>query len=599
MNGKSLDITAERLAQLKMLFPEAFSEDKIDFRRLQEVLGEGSFVKDEYYELMWAGKSEARREAQKQTTATLIPDRKNSIDFDNARHIFIEGENLEVLRILQKSYFGKIKMIYIDPPYNTGNDSFVYPDNYTEKQKEYQQRTGIIDDEGYLNKQNIWQKHTKENGQFHSIWLSMMYPRLYLARNLMREDGLIFISIDDNEANNLKLLCDEIFGEENLIGNFVWRKKAGAGADAKLFFRQHEYIFLYAKNKGNIKELYQPLTEEQKNEYANPDNDKRGAWAATDLSAPAHDNDPKRIYEVVSPTGKIFKKCWAYTRENFEKLIAQDLIWWGKNGDSMPKRKRFLSEKEGLTPRSWIDNILTQDGKKDLKDLHLSEFFDYPKPVKLIRHFLSIATSRDSYDIILDFFAGSGTTAHAVIAQNNEDGGNRQFITVQIPEILDENTPAFMAGYRTISEVTRLRINSIIHKAGEEKKIDSGVKAFSLAQSNFNTWQADISDKEQLVRQLQNLRQAVREDCLPENMLFELILKMGVALNTPYRKEGAFYIVKDTWICFEKFPSAINELFITAKPQRIIALSSCFDNDAALTNLSLAMEHLDISLTII
>ncbi len=225
MDGKSLDINAELIAQLKAMLPDVFSEDKIDFQRLKTALGEDAFVQGEHYELSWAGKTEARKEIQKQTTATLAPNRAASVDFDHAQNLFIEGENLEVLRTLQRSYFGKVKMIYIDPPYNTGNDSFVYPDDYSERQDEYKKRTGMTDENGFLNKQDLWRQNRRENGQFHSVWLSMMYPRLYLSRNLLREDGVIFISIDDNEAANLKLLCDEVFGEENFVANVVWQKK--------------------------------------------------------------------------------------------------------------------------------------------------------------------------------------------------------------------------------------------------------------------------------------------------------------------------------------------------------------------------------------
>ena len=315
MDGESLNISKEKIEQLKQLFPEVLSEDKIDFEKLKLTLGEDVTIANERYVLNWAGKSDAFKVLQTPTTATLAPDKKESINFDSTDNIFIEGENLEVLKVLQKSYYGKIKMIYIDPPYNTGNDSFIYPDKFSETKEEYQKRIGEKDEEGYLLKEGLFRKNSKESGQYHSNWLSMIYPRLFLAKNLLREDGLIFVSIDDNEVHSLRMIMNEIFGEENFIGNFLWRKKAGAGADSKLFFRQHDYIILFGKNTDSIEELFQPLTESQINEYKNPDNDSRGKWAPTDLCR-ADDNDPKRIYEVISPKGNKFIKCWSYTESS-------------------------------------------------------------------------------------------------------------------------------------------------------------------------------------------------------------------------------------------------------------------------------------------
>ena len=309
-------------------------------------------------------------------------------------NLIIKGNNLLALHSLKKEFAGKVKMIYIDPPYNTGNDGFNYNDSFN-----------------------------------HSTWLTFMKNRLEISKRLLRPDGVIFISCDDNEQAYLKLLMDEIFGRENEIGVFVWRKKAGAGSDSKLFFRQHEYILFYAKEKSKIEELFQPLNEKQKKEYKNPDNDPRGLWAPTDLTAPAHDNDPKRIYEIVSPSGKVFKKCWSYTKENMNELLKKGLVYFGEKGDKMPKRKRFLKDKKGLVPRSWIDDILTSDGKKDLNNLNLKGEFRYPKPLDLIKRFILIATQKG--DIILDFFAGSGTTAQAA----NEL--NRKFILIEQMEYIN------------------------------------------------------------------------------------------------------------------------------------------------------------------
>jgi adenine-specific DNA-methyltransferase len=619
MDGKSLDLNQTLLNILKAHAPEIFSEDKIDYDRLKMALGEDIFVQGEHYELSWAGKTAARQEIQQRNTATLrLKDQiKDKNHTQTAKNIFIEGENLDVLRTLQKSYFGKVKMIYIDPPYNTGNDSFVYPDNFFEKQADYKRRTGITDEDGNLNKSDFWKKNTKENGQFHSLWLSMMYPRLYMARNLMREDGVIFISIDDNEATNLKLLCDEIFGEENFIGDFVWRRKVGAGADAKLFFRQHEHILFYAKNIINIKELFQPLTEEQKKEYSNPDNDYRGNWAATDLSSPAHDNDPKRIYEVVSPTGKISKKCWAYTKDNFAKLIEDNLIYWGVDGNSMPKRKRFLNDKQGLTPRSWIDNILTQDGKKDLEHIGLDTYFDYPKPIKLIKHFLNISTKPTENALILDFFAGSGTTAQAVLELNEEDGGNRSFILVQMPERTDEKSEAFKAGYKTISDITKARIEKVISKIGATRKGELqlsdkqnlGFSSYILSDSNFKIWRSDMQNTENIAEQLGVFQSSEKSNSSQIDMLAELCLKSGLGLNVAYEvtvlpTDIRIYKVKtnphELWFCFDAYAEFLKEIIVTHAPKKVFFLNSCFqNNDVALSNLQLELRENDIDLTII
>jgi len=336
-------------------------------------------------------------------------------------NLIIHGDNLHALKALLPRYAGKVQCIYIDPPYNTGKEDWKYSDNVNSPViQEWLKQNGIGTDD--------LERHDK--------WLCMMWPRLQLLKELLSDDGVIFISIDDNEFANLKLLCDEIFGEENLIGGFVWRKKAGAGADSKLFFRQHEHILFYSKNIENISELFQPLTEKQKKEYNNPDNDPRGSWAGTDLRR-VGDNDPRRNYAVTSPSGKKHKHCWTYTKDNFQKLIDENLIWWGKHKDQLPKRKRFLKDKKGLTPRSWIDLFLTSDGKKDLEAIDFN-CFQYPKPKDLIKLFLHIATDQNS--IILDSFAGSGTTAQAVLELNKEDGGNRKFILVECEDYADKIT---------------------------------------------------------------------------------------------------------------------------------------------------------------
>ncbi len=345
--------------------------------------------------------------------------KKSEPSLDN--NLIIHGDNLHALKALIPKYHGRIKCIYIDPPYNTGNEGWIYNDKVNNPIiKEWLKQNGI----------------GKDDLERHDKWLCMMWPRLQLLKELLSEDGVIFVSIDDNEQFRLMAIMEEIFGEENFIGGFVWRKKAGAGADSKLFFRQHEHILFYGKNVKNLTNLFQPLTEKQKKEYKNPDNDPRGLWASTDLTR-TDDNDPKRTYEVISPCGKKYKNCWTYTEEKFYKLIDENLIWWGKNEDQKPKRKRFFNNKKGLIPRSWIDSFLTSDGKKDLESINFN-CFQYPKPKKLIKLLLQIASDKNS--IILDSFAGSGTTAHAVLDLNKEDGGNRKFILVECEDYADTIT---------------------------------------------------------------------------------------------------------------------------------------------------------------
>ena len=427
---------------------------------------------------------------------------------------------------------------------------------------------------------NLLTSNVETSGRYHSAWLTMMYPRLFLARQLLQDDGIIFVSIDDHEVHNLRLLMNEVFGEENFIGGFVWRKKAGAGADSKLFFRQHEHILMYSRNIGQIGALFQPLTEKQRSEYKNPDNDPRGPWASTDLTR-SDDNDPARIYEVISPTGKKFTACWSYTKSNFHTLINENRIWWGKQGNSKPKRKRFLSDKKGLTPRSWIDIALTSDGRRDLEKLNFS-VFDYPKPVKLIKHFLQIATNAN--DLILDFFAGSCTTAQAVLELNEEDGGNRRFITVQLPEPTPEESKARKAGYETISDLGKERVRQVLAKMEEGNlfydSADLGVRVFKLTESNYQLWNGIEEDTPESYTEQMDLfsDNPLIEGWMPEDVIYEVAVKEGYRLdssieqvagiekNTIFRvvssdKQQSFFICLDE----ELFQNELNKLELTKR----------------------------------
>ena len=584
----------ERLKNLKEMFPEFFTEDKLDVSKLREVLGESVEDESEAYRFTWAGRRDAINMLQTPTRATLVPCTEESVDFDATGNIFIEGDNLEVLKLLYKPYFGEVKAIYIDPPYNTGGE-FVYTDNYKDPLSVYLRITGQIDEEGNVNSNKV-----EKGGRFHSNWLSMMYPRLFLARQLLKEDGIIFVSIDDHEVCNLRMLMNGIFGPENFIGGFVWRKKAGAGSDTKLFFRQHEHILMYGRNKEKIKALFQPLTEKQRREYTNPDDDPRGPWAPTDLVR-ADDNDSARYYEVVSPKGAKFKECWTYTKENFHKLIQDNRVWWGRYGKSKPKKKRFLGEKEGLTPRSWIDIALTSDGTKDLKKLDFS-VFRFPKPVELIKHFLLIATKED--DLILDFFAGSCTTAQAVLELNRENGGNRRFIMIQLPELTPEDSDARNTGYETISDIGKERIRRVIANMREDEELseseDLGFKAFKLVESNYRSWNGVAEGTpESYVEQLKLFSgNPLVEDWIPENVIYEIAIKEGYRLNslieqvkgidqnkifqvTSACQKQVFYICLDE----ELFQDEIDKLGLTSDD-----LFVCFDHaldDTQASNLAL------------
>jgi len=586
---KSKNIKSEQVERLKTIFPEIMADGKINFEQLKATLGEEIEDSKERFGMTWAGKSKCFRIIQDPSTGTLKPSREESVNFDTTENLFIEGDNLEVLKLLQKSYYEKIKMIYIDPPYNTGND-FVYNDKFGQQLDEYLKITGQTDESGKKLSTN-----TDSSGRFHSSWMNMMYPRIFLARNLLKEDGVIFISIDDSEYDNLKKICEEIFGEENYIGTFVWRKKVGAGADSKYFFRQHEEILLFAKNINNIEGLYQPLNDDQKKEYSNPDNDSRGDWAPTDLGAPAHDKDPRRIYEVVSPKGAKHKKCWAYTKENFEKLVQDNLVYWGRDGTSMPKRKRFLNDKQGLTPRSWIDFCLTSDGKKDLLNLDF-KLFDYPKPVQLVKHFLTIGADKDS--IILDFFAGSGTTAQAVLDLNKEDQGNRRFICIQLPEPTNEKSEGFKEGYKNISDISKERIRRVIkqgstesqqQKLSNDKKLDLGFRVFKLDRSNFKKWDNQTSE---LQTSLSEHVEQIKSNANPEDVLYEILIKDGFELTTKINKVQVkgkdVYSIENNLLLICLDDKLDLDLFKEMKklnPHLVIVLDKGFkDNDQLKTN---------------
>ncbi|MDC7949868.1 site-specific DNA-methyltransferase, partial [Enterobacter kobei] len=482
---QSMNITADNITKLKSLFPEAFNENGIDFDVLKQLLGENVDEKEERYGLNWHGKRQARQLALTPSRGTLRPCKDESVDWHNTKNLMIEGDNLEVLKLLQKSYAGKVKLIYIDPPYNTGKD-FVYPDNFQDNMKNYLEITGQTEDGARLS------TNTETSGRYHTDWLNMIYPRLKLARNLLKEDGVIFISIDDTEVDNLKKVCSEIFGEENFVANIVWQKKYSPQNDATYFSDMHDHILVYAKQRKTSKNDsngwnidFLPRSDEQNAAYKNPDNDPRGVWKSVDLSVKTYSkaND----YSITTPSGRIVtppaSRCWQVSEKRFVELCKENKIWFGENGNNVPSIKRFLTEvQDGVVPTTWWSYKEcghNQEAKQELKKLMEGEsvFFDTPKPLRLLDRILHLATTNDKDCIILDFFAGSGTTAHATLNKNIADSGSRRYIAVQLPEKIDDEK------YYTISELTKERLRRAGKKVREDNpewKGDVGFRVFKL-----------------------------------------------------------------------------------------------------------------------
>lgn len=625
----SLTPQQERLDVLKRLMPEIFDEGKIDFEKLKATLGENITFSNERYVLNWAGKSDAFRIMQRPSSATLVPCKEESVDFDTTQNIFIEGENMEVLKVLQKSYFGKVKMIYIDPPYNTGNDSFIYPDKFSETKDEYLKRVGDKDAEGYMTREGMFRKNSRENGQYHSNWLNMMMPRLYLAKSLLREDGVIFISIDDNEVHNLRLLMNEIFGEENFLSSIVWEKRYTRSNNSKTFTTLTESILVYRKSEivYNIKE---PRNEKADSIYSNPDNDPRGVWTSVSYVNPAtKEQRPNLSYplwnpilekEVIHPTN-----AWKYEKANYERHVAENRLYWGKNGENIyPRLKKFLSEMDGgMVPVDlWKheDAGTTDQASKDLEDLMEGKFFDFPKPVSLIKRALSLIVNDEDRDgIYLDFFAGSGTTAHAVMQLNKEDGGNRRFICVQLPELCDPKSEAYKAGYSTIAEISKERIrrasakiraevdNERAQHAGEisfeetteAPMPDFGFKVFKLSDSNFKQWrEIHGSNQDQWKQQTIDFLNPVAENATIDNMVYELLLKNGKSLNSAINHINNCYIINDgeLILLLESADQSTIDYVLSLHPEKVIALDNLFaGNDQLKTNTALQLRDAGIT----
>ncbi|GAB0057108.1 hypothetical protein SIID45300_01429 [Candidatus Magnetaquicoccaceae bacterium FCR-1] len=533
---QSADLVAENVERLKSLFPEAFTEGRIDFEVLKGLLGGHVDEREEKYGLDWHGKRQARRLALTPSTGTLRPCPEESVDWDTTQNLMIEGDNLEVLKLLQKSYANKVKLIYIDPPYNTGKD-FVYPDDYRDNIRNYLELTGQVDGEGRRISSN-----TEASGRFHTDWLNMMYPRLRLARNLLRDDGVIFVSIDDNEICDLRALMDDIFGCENFIANIVWQKKYAVSNDDPGIAPMHDHILVYQRSEKFERNLL-PRTDKQKSRYTNTDNDPRGNWSSDNyISNKSRFERPTLWYAITHPkTGEDVwpeeSAVWRYSREKHAQIERENRLYWGPDlSYKRPRLKRFLSEvQDGVVPPTWwtFQEVGHNDeGQKETAELIGPKIFNTPKPVRLLRRMLELGCDKNG--IILDFFAGSGTTAHAVLDLNKQDGGNRRFILVQLPE------PTGQKEYPTIADICKERVRRVIKKLDAEDagkldlsdgaKQDRGFRVFKLDTSNLKPWDPN---PENLNRTLLDQSDHILPDRSEQDLLFELLLKLGQELTAP------------------------------------------------------------------
>ncbi len=610
-DGKSLDLIEENLKVLKTFFPEAFTEDGIDFEILKQLLGDSVAEGDEKYGLTWYGKKKARQIALTPSLGTLRPCPEESVDWDTTQNLFIEGDNLEALKLLQKSYANKVKMIYIDPPYNTGKE-FIYPDRFQDNLDTYLRYTGQKGDEDLKTSSNA-----ESSGRYHTNWLNMMYPRLKLARNLLRDDGVIFVTIDDCEVANLRRICDEIFGQENFVTSVVWQKKVSPSNDATWFSSDHDHILTYAKNKMIWRPNRLPMNKRQKGYYTNPDNDHRGPWnSATYTCNKNKEERPNLYYPLINPnTGsEVWPKetaVWAYSRDMSKLHAEEGIIYWGKDGKSnSPRMKNFLTEAKGVVPRTvWLytDVGHTQEATKILKELVNDIKFETPKPLRLIQHMLKIVSKVGENDIILDFFAGSCSTAHAIMELNVISGANRRYIMVQLPE------PVVHTNYNSIADIGKERIRRAAAKIKEKNpdyKGDLGFKVFKLDSSNIRAWNPDRSDIHQtLIDHMEHLVEGRSE----QDVLYELLLKRGVDLTVPIEEKtiigktvysiayGVLFTCLDKAIHrneIEKLAQGIIDWHRALEPAgdtQVVFRDSAFENDVAKTNMTAILEQYGIA----
>ncbi len=602
MHTKSL--ADEKFAALAKLFPNAVTETMdenglvvraIDKDVLaQEINTHVVEGREERYQFTWPDKKKSKLLANAPVIASLRPCREESVDFDNTENLYIEGDNLDVLKLLRENYLNSVKMIYIDPPYNTGND-FVYEDDFSEERESFLSRDGQYDEQG-----NRMEKNLNSNGRFHTDWLNMIYPRLWVAKDLLSEDGVIFISIDDNEVENLKKICNEVFGERNFIAQLVWQRAFSPKNDARFVSNSHDYVLMYAHNIDSFDIGRLPRTEEANARYSNVDNDPRGVWMSSDISVKTY--NPNTDYSITAPSGRVIEpptgRCWSLSKNEFLERLQDNRIWFGDDGNGVPRIKRFLSELKfnGMAPTSIMmhkDVGHSQEGSQEVTKLLDAAVFDGPKPVRLLLRLLTLSNlEKDS--TILDFFSGSATTAHAVMQLNAEDGGNRKFIMVQLPELTDENSEAYKAGYKNICEIGKERIR----RAGAKIKADSplttgdldiGFRVLKLDSSNMKDvyyTPEEFLTSAQTSPNLFGFMDNIKGDRSPEDLLFQVMLDLGIPLSAKITLDGEVFHVNGNYLiaCFDKVD--IDQMTEIAKqrPKYAVFRDSGFASDSDMVN---------------
>lgn len=607
MRMESVSMTEQNVDKIAALFPncitEALDEEKstpekkvykkvVNFEMLRQMLSGEVLDGDEAYEFSWVGKKAAIIDANTPTKKTLRPYKDESVNWDSTENLYIEGDNLEVLKLLQESYLGAVKVIYIDPPYNTGSD-FIYRDNFAKSSSEYEEELGMYDDE-----ENALFKNTDSNGRFHSDWCSMIYSRLLLARNLLSSDGVIFISIDDHEQENMKKICNEIFGEANFLAQVIWERAYSPINLKKHFSESHDYILCYAKNLDDAICNGLPRSSEANDRYSNPDNDPRGDWKSSDLSVgPIVES---KVYEITTPSGrKVLPPngyCWRLDKKTFQDYVQDNRIWFGPDGNNVPSIKRFLSEvKQGITPMTiwkYAEVGHSQDATKRLKELFGNKaYFDYPKPVDLIKRCIQLYSDKEC--TVLDFFSGSATTAQAVMQLNAEDGGHRKFVLVQLPEKCAEKSIAYKDGYRTICDIGKDRIKRAAELIKQNKSIrsfDCGYRVFKLDESNMNDVYFSATEYYQDI--LSALETNIKSDRTDEDIFFGCVLEWGLPLSLPYKVETYHdqdilsYNDGDLVACFsEKINDETIKYIANMHPLRAVFIDSKFQSSPQKINL--------------
>lgn len=607
-----MDITSYNVKRIRALFPNCVTERKntdgnlelaVDFEKLQQelsddIIGEG----EERYQFTWPDKRKAIRDANVKITDTLRPCREESVDFDTTENLYIEGDNLKVLKVLRETYLGKVKMIYIDPPYNTGND-FIYNDDFAQGKDEFEQSSGLFDEEG---NQTIdaMQRNTESNGRFHTDWLNMMYPRLKVARDLLTEDGVIFISIDDNEVENLRKVCDEVFGENNFVAQLIWERAFAPKNDARFVSNSHDYVLMFAKDINNYVIGRLSRTSEADARYSNPDNDPRGVWQSDNLTVKTY--TASCDYPITTPSGRVVEpptgRCWSLSKKAFLERLHDNRIWFGADGNGVPRIKRFLSELkfEGMAPTSLLfykDVGHSQEGAQEVIRLFGDKgVFDGPKPVRLVQRLITLANLKED-SIVLDFFSGSATTAHALMKTNAEKDKHCKFILVQLPEEISEKKKD--QGYKNICEIGKERIRRAGKKIKDEsplttQNLDTGFRVLKLDSSNME----DVYYTPEAFDASKLFVDNVKEDRTSEDLLFQVMLNLGVELSAKIESKKVagkdVYFVDDNYLiaCFDK---DVNEAVITEiatmKPVYFVMRDSSLSSDNVADNFDQIFQH--------